>query len=251
LRHQSTRGQKPINITGSVVRRTAKMPLPPRQFVAIVVLFLVGCSRHTAVDYEPGFELSANEFPEADYSIAIARFIDARASVDPDDPKSFSFVRHQQSQSWGLEYKGQKFTPVAVLVQDALFQEFGQAGFNAILEDSEPRNYDYLLTGKILNFGYQMDQSGFASDAIWQVTFDLGLTDNAGEVVQMERVVNILEREAQYFSTAPGNIEKLVDGTFKSAAIEVVERVTAALIASDISKAPREDDQITGVMPPN
>lgn len=196
-------------------------------FVITSLLFVSGCTRSIATQYEEGLELESNTF--AGKSIAVQMFEDQRAWIDGKDAKSQSFIAQQGPWRFGVDYAGTEYFPVNAMLQDIFVRELKAAGADAKAE-SESNTSDYLLSGKIMNFEFE-NETGFVTvTSRRHVSLAVTLVDKQGNAIFANELFNELDREGEGMGVLHStNVNKLMGGALKKVLSSVLNKVNSEL----------------------
>lgn len=190
-----------------------------------IVSAVSGCTRSFKATYKEGLSINNNSISGT--KIAVNKFEDERAWIDSSDEKSYGYIAQQGPWKFGLTYDGQKYIPVATMLQNIFVKEFKALGADAFANQDPGVRSQYNLSGKILNFEFENEVGMWTVTSRRHVSLALSLTNESGEKILTNELFSELDRENEGMAVMHGtNVNKLMIA-LKKVITSVVEKINA------------------------
>lgn len=193
----------------------------------ITIVFAVsGCTRSFKATYKEGLSINNNAISGT--KIAVNKFEDERAWIDSSNEKSYSFIAQQGLWKFGLTYEGQKYIPVATMLQNIFVKEFKALGADAFANQDPSVRSQYNLSGKILNFEFENEVGFWTVTSRRHISLAILLTNESGEQILTNEVFSELDRENEGMVVMHDtNVNKLMNISLKKVITSIVEKINA------------------------
>lgn len=208
------------------------------------LMLAAGCTRSIEYVYQSEMKPLSDAGKLSGVTVGIAKFDDKRSWLEPGNEKSASFIAQQGTWKFGLDHKGQNFAPVARIVQDIFVDEFGRAGIKAKAIDEvvskknqnvaksvgEKSGVDYVIGGEITVFEFVNETGVWTVTARQSVILSVLLQSARDSRVLMDENFAESNRKNEGVGVAhTTNVEKLMNGAFKTVVQNVIERTASKL----------------------
>lgn len=208
------------------------------------LLAVGGCTRSFDYVYNSDVQRLGNADKLASVSIGVATFQDRRPWIEPGKAKSESFIAQQGPWKFGLSHNGQSYTPVNKIVQEIFIREFNNGGLKAkpiaqivskenradIRNLGSQNGVDYVLGGEITVFEFVNETGAWTVTSRQSVSLSLILQSVRGDSTLVDETFAENARKNEGMAVLhETNVEKLMNGAFRSVVRKVVEQVATKL----------------------